>query len=311
MQSPSELPTPYVGRFAPSPSGSLHFGSLVTALASFLDARHLNGQWLVRMEDIDTPRCVAGADSDILHTLEAHGLTWDGDVLYQSQQHQRYQDKIAQLLAGQQAYYCRCTRKQIKAMGGRYDGRCRALGLGPATDTAVRLKLDVPLTGFHDGIRGDVSVASPYSEDVIIKRRDGLYAYNLVVALDDAYQGVTDIVRGSDLLDITPLHRALYQALDCPTMAYYHIPVAAVSAGRKLSKQNHAKPIDNNQVMANLLRALDFLGMGSVISLNKGDYDSHESLLCTAITEWDRNLVPNTAEIIVDRNESTYYSEPL
>ncbi|NDV92239.1 tRNA glutamyl-Q(34) synthetase GluQRS [Alteromonas sp. 345S023] len=311
MKSPIDPTSSYVGRFAPSPSGLLHFGSLVTALASYLDARGRNGRWLVRMEDIDAPRCVAGADSEILRTLEAHGLNWDGAVLYQSQHHERYQHKIDQLFEDNRAYYCECTRKQIKAMGGRYDGRCRALALPPSKECAVRLVLAQPLTGFKDGIMGQVSPTTTTPEDVVIKRRDGLYSYNLVVALDDAYQGVTHIVRGSDLLDVTPLHRLVYRTLACSPIDYCHIPVAAVAPGRKLSKQNHAKPIDNKMVMSNLLRALDFLGMGSVISLIQGDYDSHESLLSAAVNEWDRKLVPNTAEIIVHRNESTYYSEPL
>lgn len=311
MKSSIDSASPYVGRFAPSPSGLLHFGSLVTALASYLDARRHNGRWLVRMEDIDAPRCVAGADAEILRTLEAHGLTWDEDVLYQSHHHQRYQHKIDQLLEDNLAYYCECTRKQIKAMGGRYDGRCRARALPSSSNTAIRLILDQPIHGFYDGIMGQVSPTSTTPEDVVIKRRDGLYSYNLVVALDDDYQGITHIVRGSDLLDVTPLHRLVYGALNCATVDYCHIPVAAVASGRKLSKQNHAKPIDNRQVMVNVLRALDFLGMGSVISLVQGDYDSHEALLCAAVNEWDRKLVPNAAEIIVHRNESTYYSEPL
>ena len=308
--SPHSHHSAYVGRFAPSPSGSLHFGSLITALASYLDAKHHKGTWLVRMEDIDEPRCVKGADAAILTTLERHHLQWDGDVLYQSQQHPRYQEKVNQLLQQGAAYYCRCTRKQIKAMGGRYNGECRTQNIIDDSHVAVRMKLDNPLMSFDDGMIGHVD-AGGEPEDCVIKRRDGLFSYHLVVALDDAYQGVTHIVRGRDLLDVTPLHKTLYAALGCPPVTYCHVPVAAVAAGRKLSKQNHAKPVNNKNVMTNLLHCLQFLGLANVMPLDSQHYSSPESLISAAISHWDRKLVPNTAEIIVDSNESTYYSQPL
>ena len=352
----------YVGRFAPSPSGQLHFGSLVTALASYLDARHLNGQWLVRMEDIDAPRCLPGVDSDILHTLECHGLHWDGPVLYQQQQHASYQAKLDSLLADNSAYFCACTRKQIKANGGHDNHYCRELGLtaqavsesAPNTrGLAVRLKLDCHLDAFNDGIMGrvdktgaiskahstsadltsssfaeaeqdrdksssrsddgsisasEVTPLSTVPEDVVIKRSDGLFAYNFVVALDDEYQGVTDIIRGSDLLNVTPLQRAIYRSLGCNVPQYGHIPVAAVTPGRKLSKQNHAAPINNKNVLENIVNGLSFLGQGDY---HANEFENATQLLTMAISRWDRKLVPKIAEIIVGEHESTYYSHPL
>ena len=356
----------YVGRFAPSPSGQLHFGSLVTALASYLDARHHNGQWLVRMEDIDATRCLPGVDSDILHTLECHDLHWDGTVLYQQQQHARYQAKLDNLLAEKSAYFCACTRKQIKANGGHDNHYCRELGLtaqavsesAPNTrGLAIRLKLDCHLSAFDDGIMGRVdktgaisaahsispdltsssfaeaeqhrvksnsnsnsnsddgsisaSEATPLStvpEDVVIKRSDGLFAYNFVVALDDEYQGVTDIIRGSDLLDVTPLQYAIYRSLGCSVPRYGHIPVAAVSQGRKLSKQNHAAPINNKNALENIVHGLSFLGQGNY---HANEFENVTQLLTMAISRWDRKLVPKIAEIIVGEHESTYYSHPL
>ena len=299
--------SPYTGRFAPSPSGQLHFGSLVTALASYLDARHHHGTWRVRMEDIDEPRCIAGVDKTILNTLDVHGLHWDDAVLYQTQQHERYQDTVNSLIADKKAYYCTCTRKQIKAQGGRYMGTCRG-NHAYRNDAAIRLMLSTALPSFDDGIQGQIIPTHAFAEDIIIKRRDGLFAYNLVVALDDDFQGVTHIVRGSDLLDVTPLQLCVYDALDLTTPQYCHVPVASVSPGRKLSKQNHATPICNKNALNNLSRALAFLGFSHI---NCADYDTVDALLSAAIEHWDRKVVPNVAEIIVDRSESTYYSDPL
>ena len=208
----------YVGRFAPSPSGQLHFGSLVTAVASYLDAKSHNGKWLLRMEDIDEPRCIEGVDKDILTTLEAHGLYWDGDVIYQSQQHARYQAVLDDLLTQQKAYFCTCTRKQIKAMGGVYNGHCRTEPVHSTTqDCAVRLKVDTQLEAFDDVLMGKVmpsnSSTDLIAEDVVLKRRDGLFSYNLVVILDDVFQQVNHVIRGCDLIDVTPLQRDVYHTL--------------------------------------------------------------------------------------------------
>ncbi|WP_334021775.1 tRNA glutamyl-Q(34) synthetase GluQRS [Alteromonas sp. S015] len=303
----------YVGRFAPSPSGQLHFGSLVTAVASYLDAKSHSGRWLLRMEDIDEPRCIAGVDKDILTTLEAHGLYWDGDVIYQSQQHARYQAVLDDLLIQEKAYFCTCTRKQIKAMGGIYNGHCRNKTVYSATqECAVRLKVDSQLEPFNDKLMGKVlpsnSNTDLIAEDVVLKRRDGLFSYNLVVILDDVFQQVNHVIRGCDLIDVTPLQRAVYHTLGYTTPEYGHVPVAAVAQGRKLSKQNRAAPVKNEKALSNIVRVMHFLGFSFP---NASEFSDINSALKTAISMWDRKKVVKTPEIIVPQHESTYYNEPL
>ena len=296
----------YTGRFAPSPTGPLHFGSLIAALASFLDARSHQGQWLVRMEDIDRPRCIKGADISILDCLAAHGLTWDGDVRYQSAQLSDY-DEVLQTLSVQKALYaCQCTRKQIKASGGVYQGTCRELNL-PPEGNALRLKCDQPVTTFTDQLLGPVVINDPHAlEDTVLRRRDGLHSYNLVVVVDDIAQGVNHIVRGSDLLTTTAAHLTLYRQLGAQPPFYAHIPVAATSSGRKLSKQNHARPLDNNRALQNLQHALSFLGFNDIAE----NHSTISALLSAAIAAWQYNKIPKRHEIIVDGAESTYYNAP-
>ena len=295
----------YIGRFAPSPSGPLHFGSLVAALASFLDARANHGKWLLRMEDIDEPRCITGADQLILKTLEAHGLTWDGEVIYQSQQHARYQAVVDKLVAQGMAYYCTCTRKKIKETGGIYQGTCRH-SQHSSEGAAIRLKLDMPVNQFHDRILGDITVTDEHAlEDTVLKRRDGLFSYNLVVVLDDILQGVTDIMRGSDLLTTTATHLSLYALLNEPPPRYAHIPVASVAEGRKLSKQNHATALDNAHAVENLHRALAFLGLPVPNDLLN---ESVNGVLQWAIEHWNCDKLPRQREIIVAATESTYHT---
>lgn len=334
MQVHSNTSPSYVGRFAPSPSGQLHFGSLVTALASYLDARHHMGKWLVRMEDIDEPRCIAGVDSDILRTLECHGLHWDEQVIYQRKSHARYQHKLDNLLANGLAYYCGCTRKQVKASGGHHDHACRNLQLTPSSASknnglAVRLMLNAPLNTFDDNILGHIGTSGETdilgntdavntenkdkalnvnAEDVVIKRSDGLFSYHFVVALDDEHQNITHVVRGSDLLAVTPYQHCIYHALNCHIPHYAHIPVASVSKGRKLSKQNHAAPINNQNAFTNIINCLAFLGQDLSYAAQT---DGVDQLLLVAISRWNRELVPKVAEIIVGKHESTYYNDSL
>lgn len=193
----------YIGRFAPSPSGELHFGSLIAALGSYLQARAQRGIWRVRIEDIDPPREVPGAAATILRQLEHYGLHWDGEVLWQSQRHEAYREALAWLHEQGLSYYCTCPRSRIQRLGGIYDGHCRTLCHGPE-NAAVRIKQQHPVMHFHDALRGDIQ-ADPQlaSEDFIIHRRDGLFAYNLAVVVDDHFQGVTEIVRGADLIEPT------------------------------------------------------------------------------------------------------------
>jgi glutamyl-Q tRNA(Asp) synthetase len=256
------------GRFAPSPTGDLHFGSLLAALASCLEARACGGRWLVRMEDVDAPRNVPGADARILASLEAHGFHWDGEVLRQSQRLEAYQAALARLREGDWLYPCACSRKEIAAMATtlaidgawRYSGRCRqGLPAGRAA-RAWRLRVEAKEIAFADRLQGRVrqNLARDVG-DFVLWRADGAFAYQLAVVVDDAFQGVTQVVRGADLLASTPRQIYLQGLLGLPTPEYAHIPVATNAAGEKLSKQTCAAPLLARHAAANLVAALAFL----------------------------------------------------
>ena len=288
----------YIGRFAPSPSGPLHFGSLVAALASYLDARSAHGQWLLRMEDLDPARETPEAARQILSTLEAFGLHWDGSVLYQNQRLGAYADALADLQGRELIYSCDCSRLQIQAMGGVYDNRCRLRHLRP---TAGALRVVVPNQTFDlvDVIQGPQQQNLLYEcGDFVLRRKDGLFAYQLAVVVDDAFQNITHIVRGSDLLDSTPRQLYLQSLLGFPRPRYAHIPVAVNSSGQKLSKQHFAAPLDLQRPTAQLLSALQFLGQ-----LPATDPDPHlavatpAELLTWGTTHWDIQAVPKLATI--------------
>jgi glutamyl-Q tRNA(Asp) synthetase len=230
----------YRGRFAPSPTGPLHFGSLVAAAGSWIHARRAGGRWLVRIEDIDEPRTVPGADSLILKTLEAHSLTWDEEVVWQTHRHPLYAEAIEKL--GDKVFACACSRKET---GDRYPGTCRN-GV-PEGRTARAIRLRVP----DD---------KPFG-DFVLRRADGFYAYQLAVVADDASQGITDVVRGADLLDSTPRQVFLQQQLGVPTPNYLHLPVATNAAGEKLSKQTNAPPVPVLGGALVLYEAFVFLGL--------------------------------------------------
>ncbi|RLV59219.1 tRNA glutamyl-Q(34) synthetase GluQRS [Parashewanella curva] len=284
--------SPYIGRFAPSPSGSLHFGSLVAALGSYLRARSLKGQWLLRMEDIDPPREVKGAADDILRTLEAFGLHWDGSVLYQSQRVDAYQQALNELLQHQQAYYCQCTRKMVREMGGIYNGRCRQHMISHG---AIRLHNTQGVALFSDELKGEVKVDADFAEeDFIIKRSDGLYAYQLAVVLDDAHQGITEVVRGSDLLEATCRQLSLYQTLDLTAPKWLHLPLACTQPNFKLSKQNAATAVDVNPPQKSLSQALAFLGQPKVDL--SGDI---EIMLAQAVEQFRLDAITKENEILI------------
>ena len=256
----------YVGRFAPSPTGPLHFGSLVAALASWLDARAAGGRWLVRIEDVDTTRSVPGAADGILRTLEALGLTWDGEVVWQSRRTAHYEAALERLHAGGYVYRCRCSRREIADSGitglegAIYPGTCRGLGLTGA-GLAERMIAPSAPVGFVDRAIGAVTQNIAHDiGDFVVKRRDGLFAYQLAVVVDDALQGVTDVVRGADLLWSTPRQIALQRALGLATPSYLHFPVVTNAAGEKLSKQTGAQALDPAQAVELLRHALEFLG---------------------------------------------------
>jgi glutamyl-Q tRNA(Asp) synthetase len=238
----------YVGRFAPSPTGPLHLGSLVTAVASYLHARQAHGEWLVRIEDIDPPREVPGAADDIQRTLEAFGLEWDRPVSYQSARFEDYRTAAEQLLDRRLAYRCRCTRSELRSGSdgapAPYPGTCRERAIPPG-DAALRARVEPGLSNVDDELQGLVPTdLSATTGDYVIMRRDGLPAYHLAVVLDDAAQGVTAVVRGVDLLESTAAHVHLQGLLGLPRPRYYHLPVVINEHGQKLSKQNGAQAVE-------------------------------------------------------------------
>jgi glutamyl-Q tRNA(Asp) synthetase len=257
----------YVGRFAPSPTGPLHFGSLVAALASYMEARSAKGKWLLRIEDLDLPREQPGAADQILRALERLGFEWDGPVLRQSARLERYRAVLEDLLRRGFAYPCGCSRKELEdsalAIDGSriYPGTCRH-GLAPGkSPRALRLRTHAAPIGFDDLIQGPMQQRVEREVgDFVLKRADGVYAYQLAVVVDDLDQGVTAVVRGADLLDSTARQIHLQRILGAPTPRYAHVPVAVDAAGQKLSKQTSATPIDIADPARELARARRFLG---------------------------------------------------
>ena len=279
----------YIGRFAPSPTGLLHMGSLLAALASFLDARANGGRWLVRMEDLDPPREQPGAAQAILDSLRAHGLHWDGEVMWQSQRGVAYDDALEQLLASGKAYYCSCSRSDLALYRGIYPGSCRGCRERPQPPSAIRLQVAPERIEFVDGLQGRCGQQLESKVgDFVLKRKDGLYAYQLAVVVDDAEQGVTHVVRGSDLLDSTPRQIWLQRCLGLPTPHYIHIPVLVNRQGQKLSKQTFAPAIDRDRAIANLLVALSYLRQPAPT-----DTTSVDTVLQQAIVNWSLQLIPS------------------
>lgn len=287
----------YVGRFAPSPTGALHFGSLLAALASFLDARAHHGRWLLRMEDLDPAREPPGAAQQILDTLDDFGLHWDGPVVYQSQRIDVYHQVLTSLIDQNQVYRCDCSRQRVRAMNSIYDNQCRNRQLPPESDYALRLKLPDTTITFEDRIQGRYQQhLTRECGDIVLCRRDGLVAYQLAVVVDDAWQGVTDIVRGYDLIDSTPRQIALQQLLSHAQPRYAHIPVASNQQGQKLSKQHFAKALDGRDAKRYLHEALRFLRQDLVAGSNR---ETPDSQLQRAIERWDIQRVPKLANIPV------------
>lgn len=260
----------YCGRFAPSPTGPLHFGSLVAAVGSYLEARRHGGIWYLRMEDVDQPRCQSGAADDILQTLEMFGFAWDGPVEYQSRRTESYREALESLRCNGLIFPCACSRRELSDSGLAqqagdgaqiYPGTCRA-GL-PAGKSARswRLRAADEVIACEDAVQGRIeqNLAREVG-DFILLRADGCFAYQLAVVVDDANQGVTHVVRGADLLDSTPRQIALQRSLGLPTPAYAHLPVAVNAAGEKLSKQTRAAPLNCARPQTELCRALAFLG---------------------------------------------------
>jgi glutamyl-Q tRNA(Asp) synthetase len=293
----------YRGRFAPSPTGPLHFGSLVAAVGSYLEARSRGGDWLVRMEDLDRPREVAGAADEILRALEALGFEWDEPVLYQSRRDFAYGEALARLKRAGAVFACACTRREIadsvsafasapkgEAQELVYPGTCRA-GLAPGREgRSLRVRVDDATIAFDDALQGRIEQnLARECGDFVVRRADGLYAYQLAVVVDDAEQEITDVVRGADLLDSTPRQIHLQRLLGLPTPSYMHLPVAVNAHGEKLSKQTLAAPVDPAEGAQALADALAFLGNAPPPELRAM---SVSEVWRWAIESWDAARIP-------------------
>lgn len=287
----------YVGRFAPTPSGPLHFGSLIAATASFLDAKANKGLWLIRIDDLDTPRVVKSSIPQILHQLEAFGFEWDRDIVYQSQSQTQYGQALDRLVNQDQAFYCDCTRKQIFARDpqGIYTGYCRERKLMASERHAVRFKSPNQLMTLFDLIQGQVAL-NPASAlgDFVLKRRDGYFGYHLACVVDDLAQDITHVIRGSDLLEASFAQTLVCQALTGTQMQYGHHPVAVNSAQVKYSKSAHSHAIEPKQANEQLWQALKFLNQSPPQNLKQAHLNE---IWHWAIINWNLSLIPPKGKI--------------
>jgi len=281
----------------------LHAGSVLAALSSYLDARARQGQWLLRIEDLDPPRESPTAVSAILHTLEALGLDWDGPVLYQSKRHAAYDMALASLRERQLIYACDCSRKRIAGNAGIYNGYCRDRQLPWRANYALRCRVTAQSVGFTDRLQGWYAQQLEREVgDFVLRRRDGLHAYQLAVVVDDAWQGITDVVRGMDLLDSTPRQIWLQQLLQLPTPRYAHVPLIIDARGQKLSKQQHAAPVDSHQPGAVLVQTLQRLGLQPDQALAR---EPPATVLAWALPRWNPenlNGIKQIPEIVDSAN---------
>ena len=289
----------YIGRFAPSPTGPMHFGSLVTAVASYLDAKHQNGLWKIRIEDLDQPRVVKQSDKAILNTLHQHGFQWDDEIIYQSHRIDIYEEYASHLNQKENTYFCECSRKEIadSALAGIdgmiYPGTCRDKKLDSQYH-ALRIKAEDICMAFKDKIQGVIqqNILKDFG-DFILKRSDGIYAYQLAVVIDDALQNINNIVRGADLIDSTLRQIYLQKKLSLPSIHYAHIPIATLNQ-KKLSKENQSTPIDHSNIKDNLIACLKFLGQDYEIIKKE---NALTNFWATAMKLWDISLVPKIKTI--------------
>jgi len=291
------MKTNYRGRFAPSPTGPLHFGSLLAAISSYAPARQAQGKWLVRIEDVDLPRCDSSSTKSILTALETYGMQWDEEIIYQSQRDKYYQSALDILSHKNSIYHCGCTRKEINKITPSiesiniYPGTCRNGIPKGKTARSIRMRTNSTPISFEDNVQGKfIQNIAHEVGDFIIKRADNLFAYQLAVVVDDEEQGITDIVRGSDMLDSTPRQIFLQQQLDYFTPRYTHIPLAINSDGQKLSKQTKAPAIRLNDPRPILISALNFLHQQVPNELRDTDI---ETIWSWAIHNWSTNKIPS------------------
>jgi glutamyl-Q tRNA(Asp) synthetase len=286
----------YRGRFAPTPSGPLHFGSLVAAVGSYLEARHRGGEWLVRIDDLDPPRVVPGAADGILRTLAACGFSWDGGIVRQSRRSEAYHAALHQLRRDHRLYPCACSRRDIAesalagAEGPVYPGTCRDGLTGERPARALRLDTRGGGISFEDALQGRITqnVAADVG-DFVLYRADRVFSYHLAVAVDDAEQGITDVVRGADLLPSTARQILLQRLLGLPTPRYAHLPIAVDRRGDKLAKQTQAAPVNARNPLPALVEALQFLGHPPPLAAADGRI---EELWRWAMREWRLERVP-------------------
>ena len=286
----------YIGRYAPSPTGPLHFGTLVAAVASYLQAKSRQGQWLMRIEDVDTTRSVAGAADDMLQTFESFGFEWDGGVIYQSLRTEHYEQALAALTKENLVYPCTCSRKQIAdgiiegSPVGIYNGKCRFRTLPLNEEHALRIHVnDIAIT-FEDHVMGKYSQQlNTECGDFVIKRRDGLFAYQLAVVVDDALQGITEVVRGTDLLDSTPRQIYLQQQLGYAQPDYLHLPLVIDENRQKLGKSTGGAALDKSQPVKSLVAALQHLGQQPPGELETAELNAFWQW---AIEHWNIHNIP-------------------
>jgi glutamyl-Q tRNA(Asp) synthetase len=292
--------TSYIGRFAPSPTGPLHEGSLLVALASFLDCKSKKGIWKLRIEDIDLYRNVNGADEEIKETLISHGLHWDGEVETQKDKNSIYQKKMQELINNKKIFFCDCRREDLKKKPGPYPGYCRSkidvnyksASIGRPASHAIRFNTNEGTCIFDDLVFGKQEINMDELGDCILRRRDGLFAYQFAVVVDDAKQGITNIVRGADLIKDTAWQIKLQEALKIKPPQYCHIPIVVDNSNlRKLSKQTGAPRINNLVPVKNLNRALSQLKQTPP---PKNKYKNIEDTLDWAINNWDKQKIPKT-----------------
>jgi glutamyl-Q tRNA(Asp) synthetase len=306
----------YVGRFAPSPSGPLHYGSLVAATASYLQAKHHNGKWLVRIEDIDPPREIAGAAADILKTLEHFQLEWDETPLYQSTRLEAYRTQINSLLKREKAYACSCSRKDLKKdiqksqpegpLGRRYPGTCKNKNLDTSdTDLNLRLRIEDEVIHFKDSTYGELH-HNLHQEigDIIIHRKFDIPSYALAVSVDDAHQGITEVARGHDLLAFTPIQIHLCKLLNFPIPSFLHIPIIVNEQQQKLSKQTGAKAVDTHDRCKTLINILNNLGhlIPKELEISMLANNDLSEIWDWAIETWQPSNIPNVEHICLSQN---------
>lgn len=290
----------YRGRFAPSPTGPLHFGSLVTALASYLEAKSCEGRWLVRIEDLDPLREPSEATGEILNSLDAHGLFSDEPVVFQSRRHEAYRSAIEHLLNQGRAYRCSCSRKELQTNHGRHPQQCRSNNFSinkvainnvaiNHQPFAIRYALNDEQCQWRDQLLGPQhQTVRSEIDDPVLLRKEGFFAYQLAVVVDDIEQGITDVVRGSDLLEMTAQQRQIYRALGATPPRWLHIPVILNDQGQKLSKQNRAPALDNDRPVKNVFEALVALGQEPPASLLMGSVTDSLEWACG---HWHRGAI--------------------